>query len=184
MISACRCVSLTFAELRKAKSIECIGIMIGCFVSMSGTARYGYECACRNSHTIGKCEWAQHKTNQGDWEEARLTSAVCTRDREYNERRPRPSTRWVSLRKLSILCILSTPAFVQPSSLITASTSSRRGSRYSGLARRRYKTCVTVYDLTMSMTASQGETEGHDLPETSNERLQDWLRAIDVQSLR
>ena len=121
---------------------------------------------------------------KGTGEEAHLTSAFFTRDREYNKRRPRPSTRWVSLRKLSILCILSIPAFVQPSSLITASTSSRRGSRYSGLARRRYKICVTVYERTMSRTASQGETEARDLPETSNEWLQDWLQATDVQSLR
>lgn len=64
--------------------------------------------------------------------------------REYNERGAIPSSRWVSLRKLSILYILSIPAFVQPSSLTTESTSSRRGSRYSGLERRRYKTCVTV----------------------------------------
>ena len=168
MISACRCVPLTFAELSKAKSIKCIGIMIVCFVSMGGTARYGDKCVCGNSYTIGKCEWAQHKTNQGNWKEARLTSAFLTRDREYNERRPRPSTRWVSLSKLSILCILSIPAFVQPSSLITASTSSRRGSRYSGLARRRYKICVTVYERTMNRTASQGETEDRDLPETLN----------------
>jgi hypothetical protein len=83
-----------------------------------------------------------------------------------NGRVLRPSSRWVSRRKLSILYILSTPAFIQPSSLITALTSSRRGSRYSGLTRRRYKTCVTVYEHTMSRTASQGETEGHDLPET------------------
>src|SRR6266852_9949581 len=67
------------------------------------------------------------------------------RDREYNELRFRPSTRWVSLRKLSILCILSTPAFVQPSALITASTSWRSGSIFSGWARRRYNTCVSVY---------------------------------------
>jgi hypothetical protein len=158
--------------------------MIGYFVSMSGTARYGDKCACGNSHTVGKCEWAQHKTSQGDWKEARLTLAFFTREREYNGRRLIPSTRWVSLRKLSILYILSTPAFVQPSSLITASTSSRRGPIYSGLARRRYKTCVTVYEHTVNRTTSQGETEGHDLPETSNGWPQDWLQAIDEQSLR
>ena len=65
--------------------------------------------------------------------------------KEFNAQRARPSTRWVSRRKLSILCILSIPAFVQPSSAITASTSSRRGSIYSGFARRRYNTCVSVY---------------------------------------
>lgn len=71
--------------------------------------------------------------------------SIFTRDRECNERRPRPSSRWVSLRKLSILYILSIPAFVQPSSLITASTSWRSGSIFSGWARRRYNTCVSVY---------------------------------------
>jgi hypothetical protein len=57
----------------------------------------------------------------------------------------RPSIRWVSLTKLSILCILSIPAFVQPSSATTASTSWRRGSIYWGFARRRYNICVRVY---------------------------------------
>jgi hypothetical protein len=144
LIPAGRCLPLTFAELRKAKSVECIGIMIFCFVPMSDIARCGDERACGNCHTIRKCEWAQRKTSQGDWEGARLTSAFLSRDREYNEQRPRPSTRWVSLRKLSILCILSTPAFVHPSSLITASTSWRSGSKYSGWARRRYNTCMSV----------------------------------------
>ena len=119
--------------------------MMDRFVSMNGSGRYGDDCACGNSHTIGKCKWAQHKTIQGDWEEACLTSAFFTRNREYNKRMARPSIRWVSLRRLSILCILSIPAFVQPSSLITASTSRRSGSIYSGWARRRYNTCVTDY---------------------------------------
>ncbi len=65
--------------------------------------------------------------------------------KESNGRMDRPSSRWVSLRKLSILCNLSIPPFVHPSSSITASTSSRSGSIYSGLARRRYKTWVNVY---------------------------------------
>jgi hypothetical protein len=64
---------------------------------------------------------------------------------EYNERELKPSNRWVSRSKLSILYILSIPDFVQPSSLITASTSWRRDSIYSGLERRRYNTCVIVY---------------------------------------
>jgi len=63
----------------------------------------------------------------------------------YNEREVKPSNGWVSRRKQSTLCILSIPAFVQPSSLITASTNWRRDSIYSGLERRRYNTCVIVY---------------------------------------
>src|SRR6266404_8699324 len=65
--------------------------------------------------------------------------------KELNEPNIMPSNRCVSRRKLSILCILSIPSFVQPSSLITASTSCRRGSIYSGWARRRYNTCIIVY---------------------------------------
>src|SRR6266446_2300247 len=64
---------------------------------------------------------------------------------ELNEPKEMPSSRWVSRRKLSTLCILSIPAFVQPPSLTKASTSCRRGSIYSGWARRRYNTCVIVY---------------------------------------
>ncbi len=69
--------------------------------------------------------------------------------KECNERVAKPSNRWVSRSKLSILYILSIPAFVQPSSLITASTSWRRDSIYSGLERRRYNTCVVVYRRAM-----------------------------------
>src|SRR6266436_8449421 len=55
-----------------------------------------------------------------------------------------PSSRCVSRRKLSIWYILSIPAFVQPSSLVTVSTSLRRGSIYSGLERSRYNNCAIV----------------------------------------
>ena len=44
--------------------------------------------------------------------------------------------RWDSLMKLSILCIWSSPALVQPSDLTTSSTSSRRGCVYSGKVAR------------------------------------------------
>ena len=79
--------------------------------------------------------------------------------KESNEQRPRPPSRWVSRRKLSILCILSIPAFVQASSAITASTSSRRGSTYSGFSRRRYNTCVSVYWYAIIRTPSQGRDD-------------------------
>src|SRR6266403_1513916 len=105
-------------------------------------------------------------------------------EKEPNERKVMPSSRWVSQRKLSILCILSIPAFVQPSSLITASTSCRRGSIYSGWARRRYNTCVIVYGDAMVNIAPYVETEYHHLPKTSNVWLQNLLRAFAVPSLR
>src|SRR6266576_1279025 len=142
---------------------------------MSRNRRDGDGRARGNRHTVGKCERAQRETAHGDWEETESGSVSRTWGAEEgpNELAPIPSSRWVSRRKLSILYILSIPAFIQPSSLITASTSSRRGSRYSGWARRRYKICVTVYERTMSRTASQGETEARDLPETSNEWLPD-----------
>ncbi len=147
MISACGRVPFTFAELRKAKSVESIGIMIDSFIPMSAIGRYGDECTCGNSHTIGKCERAQRKTSHGDCGEAHLRqhSLLGMLRKEDNKLRPRPSMRWASRKKLSILCILSIPAFVQPSSLITASTSWRSGSICSGWARRRYNTCVSVY---------------------------------------
>ena len=119
------------------------------------------------------CHWIiSRDAIQGDpWSLGRRSAPSISRiwDAERsNGRVVRPLSRRVSRRKLSILYILSTPAFVQPSSLITVLTSSRRGSRNSGLARRRYKTLVVVYEHTMSRTALQGETEGHDLPETLN----------------
>ena len=55
---------------------------------------------------------------------------------EANGQTPGPSTRRDSRMKLSILCILSIPALVQPSSATAVSTSRRRGSIYSGLERR------------------------------------------------
>src|SRR6266404_5202727 len=86
---------------------------------------------------------------------------------ELNEPKEMPSSRWVSRRKLSILCILSIPSFVQPSSLITASTSCRRGSIYSGWERRRYNTCVIVYQYANIRIAPYVETEYHHLPKRS-----------------
>src|SRR6266403_1128728 len=87
--------------------------------------------------------------------------------KEPNERKAMPPNRWVSRRKLSILCILSIPAFVQPSSLITASTSCRSGSIYSGWERRRYNTCIIVYRHAVIRIAPYVETECHHLPKTS-----------------
>ena len=147
MVSARHCVPNILSKLREAKSIEFNGVWIVSFVSMNGTSRDGDKCACGNSHTIGKCERAQRETVNCNWEKAgrKSGSEPWVMGRESNVRREKPSTRWDSRRKLSTLCILSIPAFVQPSSVITASTSSRRGPIYSGFARRRYSTCMTVY---------------------------------------
>ena len=49
---------LALAELRKAKSIEFVRILIISFIVMSGFRREGNEGACGNSHAIGKCERA------------------------------------------------------------------------------------------------------------------------------
>ena len=88
-------------------------------------------------------------------------------EKEYGEREAEPSTRWVSRSKLSILYILSVPAFVQPSSLITASTSCRRGSKYSGLERRRYNICVNVYRNEIIRIVEHVETGYYYSPNTS-----------------
>jgi hypothetical protein len=146
LMPAYHSIPLTLAELRKAKSVKFIGIWIDSFVCMNGTGREGHKCACGNSHTIGKCERAQRQTVKRNYDEAGGKSVVFgILGKEFNERRVKLSTRWASRMKLSILCILSIPAFVQPSSVITASTSWRRGSIYSGFARRRYNACVKVY---------------------------------------
>src|SRR6266566_3210484 len=101
---------------------------------MSGSSRDGDDSARGNRHTVGKCERAQHETDRGNWEEAESGSVSRNSRGRSNERMEKPLSRWLSRRKLSILYILSTPAFVQPSSSIAATASSRRGSRYSGLA--------------------------------------------------
>jgi len=129
LIFVFRFIPIALTELRKPKSVEYIRVCEDSSVSVSGTRRNGDFCACWNSHAVGKCEWAQHETAQGPWEGAKGESVPhqCLTPRvhrkEPNERKVTPSNRWVSRRKLSILCILSIPAFVQPSSLITASTS-------------------------------------------------------------
>src|SRR6266446_10736431 len=105
-------------------------------------------------------------------------------EKELNEPKVMPSSRWVSRMKLSILCILSIPSFVQPSSLTTASTSCRRGSIYSGWARRRYNTCVIVYPHSMSRIEHNVETKYHHLPKRSNVWLQNSSRAFAVPSFR
>jgi hypothetical protein len=93
-----------------------------------------------------------------------FTFRVPRRESESNERVMKLLSRRLSRRKLSTLCILSIPAFVQPSSLITASTSSRRGLRYSGLSRRPYRTCVAVYGQAVIRNVLQIETEHQHLP--------------------
>ena len=149
---SCYTIPFTLAELRKAKPVKVVGVRIDLFVSMGGTGWYGDKCACGNSHAIGKCEWAQSETahdNCGKVGRAHQWFVLGLLGKESNERRVRPSTRWVSRKKLSILCILSIAAFVQPSCATTASTSWRRGSIYSGLERRRYNACVIVYEYAM-----------------------------------
>ena len=147
MVSTCRITPFALAELRKAKTVKFIGVRIDSFISMGGTGRNGDECACGNSHTVGKCERAQRETGHDHWGKVHAYQqfVLALLGKESDERVVRPSIRWVSLTKLSILCILSIPAFVQPSSATTASTSWRRGSIYCGFARRRYNICVIVY---------------------------------------
>ena len=142
--------SFTLAKPRKAKSVEFIGVWIDSFVCMSSTGRNGDKCAWGNGHAIGKCERAPYKTGYRHWKDrphmmAHQNFVLQMLKKESDEQMPRPSIRWVSRRKLSILCILSIPAFVQPSSEITVSTSRRRGSRYSGFASSRYNICASVY---------------------------------------
>ena len=146
LISACCGIPFTLAKFRKAKSVEFIRIGIVSLICMSSTGREGDKCARGNRHTVGKRERAQRKAAHGHWKDVAHTSAFRFRMLKTvnNEQRPKPSTRWLSRRKLSTLCILSIPAFVQPSSAITVSISWRRGSIYSGLARRRYNNCVSV----------------------------------------
>jgi hypothetical protein len=70
LVSTCHIITFTLAELRKAKSVKFIRVWIGFFISMGGTGRNGDECACGDSHTIGKCKWLQGETGHGNWEEA------------------------------------------------------------------------------------------------------------------
>ncbi len=63
---------------RKPKSVEYIWVREDSFVSMSGTRRNGDFCACGNSHTVGKCERAQHETAHGAWEDAESESVPHT----------------------------------------------------------------------------------------------------------
>ena len=146
LMSACYSIPFALAELCKAKAVELLGVWIDYFIPMSGNAWNRDVCARGNPHTVGKCERAQCKAGH-HWENEsrRLTFELgMPKEKNLDEQRPKTSSRWVSRRKLSILCILSIPAFVHPSSVITASTSWRRGSVYSGFARRRYNACVRV----------------------------------------
>ena len=151
-VSICDGIPLTLAELRKAKSVKLVRILIECFVCMSGFGREGNEGACRNGYAIGKRKWAQRETSRGNWQNVGRTASAVRNlmlGKVDNELMLCPSIRRVSRTKLSILCIFSIPVFVQPSSATTASTSLRRGSRCSGWERRRYNTCVTVYGKVM-----------------------------------
>jgi hypothetical protein len=65
LVSA-RCIPLTLAKLRKAKSVEFIRVWKDSFFPMSGPGRDGDKRACGNSHTVGKCERAHRETGQGN----------------------------------------------------------------------------------------------------------------------
>ncbi len=70
LISVARFIPFAFTELRKSKSVEYIRVCEDSFVSMSGTRRNGDYCARGDSHTVRKCEWTQHETGRGPWEDA------------------------------------------------------------------------------------------------------------------
>ena len=57
-----------------------------------------------------------------------------------------PLIRWDSLMKLSTFLSFCIADFVHPSSLTTASISSRSGTRYSGLAATWYNACVKLWE--------------------------------------
>ena len=78
LISACRCIPLTLAKLRKARSVKFIRVRVNSFISMSGIGRDRDERSRGNSHTIGKCERALCATIHGDWEEAESESISRT----------------------------------------------------------------------------------------------------------
>jgi hypothetical protein len=61
LISARNFIPFTLAKLRKAKSIEFIGVWINFFIGMSGTGWDTDERACGNSHTVGKRERTQRE---------------------------------------------------------------------------------------------------------------------------
>ncbi len=63
--SVVRFIPFAFKELRKPKSVEYIWVCEDSFVYMSGIRRNEDFCACGNSHTVGKCDWAQYETARG-----------------------------------------------------------------------------------------------------------------------
>src|SRR6267142_377939 len=129
LMSSCRIIPFTLAELRKAKPVKFVGVPINSFISMSGAGWHGDKCACGNSYAIGQCEWAQSETahdNCGKVRRAHQRFVLGPLEKESNERRVRASTRW------------------------------RRGSIYSGLERRRYNAWVIVYRYAIVRTALSG----------------------------
>ncbi len=78
LIYVLRFIPFALTELLKPKSIEHIRVCEDSFVSMNSTRRNGDLCACGNYHAVGKCEWAQHETAQGPWEDAEGESVPHT----------------------------------------------------------------------------------------------------------
>ena len=78
LIPVLQYIPFALTELRKLKSVEYIRVREDSFVSMSGTRRKGDVRACGDSHTVGKCEWAQHETAHGPWEDAEGESVPHT----------------------------------------------------------------------------------------------------------
>ena len=74
----CRIAPFTLAELRKAKAVKFVGIRVYAFIFMDSTGWDGDKCTCGNSHTVGKCERAQHETVHDHWGKVARISAIRT----------------------------------------------------------------------------------------------------------
>jgi hypothetical protein len=77
-MSTCHGIPFTLAELRKAETVEFIGVWEGSFISMSGTGRDGDQGACGDSHAVGKRERPQYKAAHGHCKHGVCPSAFRT----------------------------------------------------------------------------------------------------------
>src|SRR5712671_7206520 len=67
LVSTYRGITLALAQLRKTKPVKFLSVRKDSFVLVSSTRWNGDECACGDSHAIGKRERAQRETAHDHW---------------------------------------------------------------------------------------------------------------------
>lgn len=134
-----------FTHVGETKAIEFHGIWVYVSFVVNRPPSAREESSLRKMCTVRKGK-ASRLCNAACHDNCVCISACSRQERTSRmyARAPNPSYRIDSRMKLSILSIFPIAAFVHPSSLMMASTSSLRGKIYSGWAASWKRACVKL----------------------------------------